>query len=429
MVVINEAVPTYEKTSLSNGLRVVTSSMPHTRAVTVSIFVGAGSRYESPPEAGISHFVEHLCFKGTHRRASAKEISEAVERVGGHLNGGTDRELTVYWCKVARPYFSVATDVLVDMLRNSRFDPLEMEKERKVVLEELSAVWDSPAQRADVLIDEVLWPDQPLGRDVAGTKETVRGITQPKIIDYVGRHYLPNNAVVAVAGDISHEEIVDAFDRAMGDWYAGPSVDWHPVIDGQQAPRCSIETRRTEQTHLSLAVRGVPRLHPHRFVLDIINIILGEGMSSRLFVELREKRGLAYDIHSYVSHFRDAGALTIYAGVEHKSVSDVIQAMLEELDRFKEGTSEEELDKAKEMSKGRMMLRMEDTRSVATWLGAQEILSGRIYTVDDLAAFLDAVTLEDVKQTARQFFVTERLNLAVVGPFRSERRFLNLLKL
>lgn len=419
----------YQKALLGNGLRLATEQMPHTRSVCITIFVGAGSRYEQDQEAGVSHFIEHLLFKGTEKRRSAKEISEAIERVGGLLNAGTDRELTVYWCKVARPHFPLALDLLVDMLLHSRFEPEDVEKERQIIIEELNTTRDAPQQWVDILIDEVVWPDQPLGRDVAGSKETVSQLSREMALAYFANHYSPANTVVSVAGDIEHEEVLEHLDRALGSWHGDAPGTWFPAQDGQEAPRIHLEPKRTEQAHLCLAVRGVPNQHPDRFTLDLLNCVLGEGMSSRLFLEIREKRGLAYDVHSYVSHFRDSGSATVYAGVEPRHIYDTIQAILEEMSRLKEEITEEELEKAREFSKGRMLLRMEDSRSVAGWLGAQELLTGHIRTVDEVLSIVDAITPEDLSRVAQRLFRTEKLNLAVVGPFRSEGRFASLLKL
>ena len=419
----------YQRTLLPNGLRLVTSKMSHTHSVTVGFFIGAGSRYETDAQAGGSHFIEHLCFKGAERRRSAKEISEAIEGVGGILNGGTDRELTVYWCKVARPHFPLALDVLVDMLRHSTFNPEEIEKERKVILEEINMMLDSPPQLVDALIDEVVWPNQPLGRDVAGTKESVSALTRNDLLDYMGHQYVPNNLVVSVAGNISHHEVKEAIGAALGDWTEHPTGKWYPAEDEQDTPRLRLISKKTEQVHLCLAFRGLSNLHPDRFVLDILNVILGEGMSSRLFLELREKRGLAYDVHSYVSHFRDSGSTTIYAGVDPGNTKATIQALLDELKRLREDIPAAEVTKAKELSKGRLLLRMEDTRSVASWMGAQELLTGRILTVDEVVNIVDSITVEDLLRVAGQLLVTGKLNLALVGPLRSEKQYQSLLKL
>jgi predicted Zn-dependent peptidase len=419
----------YQKSVLDNGLRIITGSMPHTHSVCIAIFIGAGSRYERAEEAGISHFIEHLCFKGTERRASSKEISETIEGVGGMLNGGTDKEFTIYWCKVARPHFMLALDLMVDMLRHSRFDTQDMERERQIIIEELNESMDSPHHRVNMLIDEVVWPDQPLGRDVVGSKESVNGLSREMLLDYLGRQYLPSNTVVSVAGDIGHEEVLSNISDAFGDWHRGSPQPPYPAEDSQEEPRLRIEQRDTEQAHLCLAIRGLPILHPDRFNLDLLNVILGEGMSSRLFLEIRERRGLAYDIYSYVDHFLDSGAITIYAGVDPKYIDTAIEWILRELHLLKEDISEAELAKARELAKGRLLLRMEDTRSVAGWMGGQELLTGGIRTVDEVVSIIDAITAQDLKRVAGQLLVTEKLNLAIVGPIAGEDRLFRSLRL
>jgi len=393
------------------------------------IFIGAGSRYERAEEVGSSHFIEHLCFKGTERRATSKEISEAIEGVGGMLNGGTDKELTVYWCKVARPHFLLALDLMVDMLRNSRFDAQDMERERQIIIEELNMSMDSPPQRVNILIDEVIWPNQPLGRDVAGSKETVAALSREVLLEYLSRQYVPNNTVVSVAGDIGDEEVLASLSSVFGDWTTGTPQPPFPAEESQDEPRLHIEHRDTEQAHLCLSLRGLSTFHPDRFNLDLLNVILGEGMSSRLFLEIRERRGLAYDIHSYVDHFLDSGAVTIYAGVDPKRIDATTGAILEELRRLKDGVPALELTKAKELAKGRLLLRMEDTRNVAGWMGGQELLTGRILTVDEVVSIIDAITPEDLERVARDLFITEKLNLAIVGPIAGGDRLGSLLQL
>jgi len=415
---------TYQRTTLANGLRVVSAPMPTTRSVSVSVYVGAGSRYETPPEAGISHLLEHLLFKGTEKRPTAPEISEIVEGVGGVLNAATDRELTVYYAKVARPHFERAADVLMDMARNAVLAPEELEKERKVVIEELASVEDSPAQLVDILLDATMWPGQALGRDVAGTEESVTGITREATVDYLRRQYVPNNLVVAVAGAIEHEEVVAFCEQALGDWGRGAPSVWIPAVDGQSSPRVAVQYKQTEQAHIEIAVHGCSNQNPDRFTLDLISVILGEGMSSRLFIELREKRALCYDVHSFASHYLDVGSFAVYAGVDPKKAVEATQALLAELARLRDdGVTEEELYKAKELSKGRLLLRMEDTRSVSGWLGGQEMLNGAIKTPDEIVELVDAVTMEGMGRVARKVLTGEKLSVAVVGPFRSDKKF------
>ena len=419
----------HQKTTLDNGLRVITSTMPHTRSVCVGLFIGAGSRYEKAEEAGISHFIEHLCFKGTQRRATSSEIAEAIEGVGGFLNGGTDKELTVYWCKVAQPHFLLALDVLLDMLCHSRFDPQDIEKERHIIAEEIDMGLDLPPHRVGLLIDEVLWPNQPLGRDIAGTKDTVTAITRQDILDYLGHQYLSSNIVVSITGAVTHEEVLDNLQEASSYWQEGTPQAWHPAQDEQHSPQIRIEPRDTEQAHLCLALRGLSLSHPDRFALDLLSVILGEGMSSRLFVEIREKRGLAYAIHSSTDHLLDTGSLSIYAGVDPKNLATSIKAILEELHRLKREIPEPELSKAKELCKGRLLLRMEDSRSVTGWLGIQELLLGDVLSVDEVISILDAIQADDLLRVARQILVSEGLNFAVVGPVDDEQHLEELLQL
>jgi len=403
--------------------------MPHTRSVSICIFIGVGSRYEIESQAGISHFIEHLCFKGTSKRPTAREISEAIEGVGGILNGGTDKELTVYWCKVIQPHFPLALDVLVDMLLHSRFDPQDIERERQVIIEEINMGRDFPQQRVDMLIDELLWPDHPLGRDVVGSKESVTAITRDMMLDYLQGQYSPDNTVITIAGNIQYQEMVTTVSEALGNWINQQPHPGYSAYTEQQAQRLRVETRDTEQAHLCLALPGLSLLHPKRFTLGLLNVILGEGMSSRLFTEIRDKLGLAYSIHSYVSHFLDSGSVTIYAGVEPKNLQSAITAILEQLFQLREIVPEAELSKAKELSKGRLLLRMEDSRNVAGWMGGQEILTGRILSVDQVVDIIDAITAEELKQLAQELLIDSQLRLAVVGPVTNYEPLEKLLKL
>jgi len=418
----------YDRVVLDNGLRVLTSCMPHTMSVCVCVFMGVGSRYEAPHQAGVSHFIEHLCFKGTERRPSSKEIAEAVDSVGGVLNGGTDKELTVYWTKAARAHLDVVVDVLGDMLMCSRLDPDDVENERRVIIEELNMSMDHPQNRAEILIDEVLWPGQALGRDVAGDKETVAIVDRTSILEYLASHYVAGNAVISIAGNIDHGEALGSVERVFGGWSAGERCHWLPADNSQEAPRIAVERRQTEQTHMCLALHGLPAMHRDRFVLDILNVILGEGMSSRLFLEMRERRGLAYEVHSHVNYFHDCGSVTVYAGLDQRNLEAGLEAVLCELARLRDvPVPQEELTKAKEMGKGRLLLRMEDTRNVSGWIGGQELLTSRVRTVDEVVSLVDAVTSEDVQRIAGDLVRRSQLNLALVGPVPSEERLERLL--
>lgn len=407
----------YNKTILDNGLRLVTESMPHTRSVAIGFFIGAGSRYETVRQAGISHFIEHMCFKGTKKRPTAVEVSTVIEGVGGMFNAGTDKELTIYWCKVARPHFDEALDVMADILTGSLFEPAEIEKERQVIIEEIHMSNDSPSQRVSMLIDELMWADHPLGRDIAGTSESVAAIDRAMMLDYMNIFYRPDSAVLAIAGDIDHGEMVEKVGRVTSNWKKGerPHPAFTPYLDKIDRRVC-VENRDNEQTQLCLALPGLSVVHPDRFSFDLLNVILGEGMSSRLFYQIRDNLGLAYSIQSYAEHFLDTGSITVSAGVDNKNLAVAVRAIVHELLRLKEPVPELELAKAKELFKGRIMLRMEDSRSVSGWLGGQEILNGSILTVDEVIAIIDAVSADDLQKVAQMLIRPEQMRLAVVGP-------------
>ena len=419
----------YQRTILDNQLRILTSTMPYTPSVSMVISVGAGSRYEPKELAGLSHFLEHLPFKGTKNWPTPREVSEAIEGVGGVMNASTDREMTVFWCKVARPHFRQAFAVLLDMLLNPLLDPEEMEKEREVILEELRMTNDYPTQLVDLLIDEVLWPNQAMGRDVGGTPESVNNISLKDVREYMERQYNPANTVVAVAGNVAHEEIVELVEKATRNWKPQESLSWEPVSNGNREPVVRIEPRRTDQSHVCLGLPSSLSLtDPDRYSFSILNGILGDGMSSRLFLNLREQQGLAYEVYSLVNHFRDCGSLVVYCGVEPKKTREAVQAAVSELNGMRREAPPQELAKAKEYAKGRLLLRMEDSRIVAAWLGTQELLLGRVATVDEVVQQIDAVTTNDVARVAQRLLDEDKLKLAVVGPHRSDRFLRKLLR-
>jgi len=419
----------YQKTTLDNGLRVITATMPHTHSVSICIFIGTGSRYEADAEAGVSHFIEHLLFKGTPKRTTARVISEAIEGVGGILNGGTDKELTIYWCKVAQTHFKLALDVLADMLLHAKFDPQDIEKERQVIIEEINMSKDSPAQRVDMLIDELLWPKHPLGRDIAGSKESIAAITRDTMLDYRQDQYLPNNTVVTIAGNIEHQQIVNTVSQTLGNWTNQRKRPGYLAYKEQPIQQLHIETKDTEQVNLCLALPGLSVFHPKRFTLDLLNVILGGGMGSRLFTEIRDKLGLTYSIHSYVEHLFDSGSVIVSAGVKPKNLPIAIKAILKQLSLLRETVPESELSKAKEMSKGRLLLSMEDSRNVASWIGGQEIRTESILTIDQIVSIIDAITTNELKRLAQELLVSSQLRLAIVGPVAEDEPLEELLKL
>ncbi|MBA7677167.1 putative zinc protease [subsurface metagenome] len=315
------------------------------------------------------------------------------------------------------------------MLLHSKFDSQDIEGERQIIIEEINMNRDSPSQQVNMLIDGLLWPGHPLGRDVTGSRESVAVITRGMMLDYLQGHYQPDNTVVTIAGNIRHKEAVTAVSQLVGNWANQGRHFGYSVYEEQLTQPLHIESRDIKQAHLCLALPGLSLFHPRRFVLDLLNVILGAGMSSRLFTEIRDKLGLAYSVHSYVEHFFDSGSFIIYAGVEPKNLETAIKAILEQLAQLKESVPESELTKAKELSKGRLLLQMEDSYSVASWMGGQEILTGRILSVDQVISIIDAITAEELRQLAQELLVTGQLRLAVVGPVPNDKPLGELLKL
>ena len=330
----------HNSTVLDNGLRVLTSTMPHTYSVTLCLFVGVGSRYEPDETAGSTHFLEHLLFKGSKNWPKAQDISEAIEGVGGVMNASTDREITIYWCKVAKPHFKRALAVLLDMVLNPLLDKDEMEKERQVILEELRMSNDYPTHRVDLLMDEMLWPDHPMGRDVGGTIESVNNITRDDLTALMERQYGPDNVVISVAGGVSHEEVLSQIEESTTDWKPRNPMDWTPVEVNQQEAALRMEYKKIEQAHICIGMPALPLDHPDRYAMSLVNVMLGEGMSSRLFLEIREKLGLAYDVHSSLSQFRDCGSLIVYCGSEPSRSRKSLEAIMGQLEAMREGFTE-----------------------------------------------------------------------------------------
>lgn len=419
----------YKKDILDNGLKVITCPMPHTRSVSVLFFVMAGSCYEQAGVAGISHFIEHMCFKGTRKRPTSYEISKAIEGVGGIMNGGTDREITSYWCKLASQHFEIAVDVIVDLLRNPLFRAEDVDKERQVIIEEINMSLDSPQQRVGMIFDELMWPGKAMGRDVAGSKETVNAITRDQMLQYLNNSYKPDNMLVSIAGNFEAEKAIELIKQATSDWQGGRAPGYLASDVEQAGPRTKIEYRETEQVNLVLGVEAPSVFHPDRFAVDLLSMMLGEGMSSRLFTEIREKLGLAYDIHSFVEHFRETGVFIIQAGIDPEQTKKAIQAILHQLAVVRDGISDAELKKAREMAKGRLLLSMENSRNVAGWYGAQEVVTGKIMSIDDVTQAIESITLEDIQRVAVDLFMAEKLNLAIVGPIKDDGSIANLMTL
>jgi len=413
----------HHRLCLPNGLRVVHVPMPAMGSVTVAVFVGLGSRYEPSGEAGSSHLIEHMLFKGTERRRSAAEISATLESVGGILNASTDKEATVYWAKVASEHLELAVDLLADMLRNSRLSPAEVAKERRVILEELNMLHDDPQDWVHVLADELLWPDHPVGREVAGTRETVASIPRKTLRTYLDAYYGPNNAVVCVAGGVRPDEAVSLISAKFGDWSPVPAPPPAETPETMPGQRTRIEQKDTEQVNICISYLGTSRANPDRWALDVLCTALGGSSSSRLFVHLRERLGLAYDVQAYANSLSDTGSITVYAGTEQAKAERVIEAILNQVDRLRQRSiSAAELHKVKQYLRGRLWLGLEDSSAVASWFGGHELLQGEVITPEHVADALDAVTVADVRRAARIYLAPEDARLAAVGPVSNIER-------
>ncbi len=411
---------TYKRSVLPNGLRIITGSMPEARSATISMYVGAGSRYEEDDEAGLSHFLEHMLFKGASRRPTARDISLEIDSFGGNHNAATDRELTVYYARVPWWAANTSIDILSDMIDAPMMDPKELEKERLVILEELAGIEDSPPDIAAILSDETLWPGQPLGRNIGGTPEICRKLSHQSVCDYFSSQYVPENIVVSVAGRVEHESIVEEIDRWLGEKKALEPAPYRPVEPRNSTPRIQIHEKDSEQAHLCIAFPGFPRGNQDRYSASLFNSLLGEGMSSRLFLELREERALVYDVHSWLGEYKDTGSITIYAGCEPESANLVAQLCLEEFEKLINSIDDDELTKGKQMVKGHILLSSEDSRSVSSWLGAQELLLGEITSIEDTLKKIDMVTVDDIKKIGQRLFQPNKATLAAVGPFAKD---------
>lgn len=408
----------YEITTLDNGLRILTVTLPYVQSASLGFFLGVGSRYESASMSGASHFVEHMLFKGTTRHPSAQDIAEAIESKGGLFNASTGLETTLYWAKVAAAYLPEALDVLSDMLRNATFDPVQLERERIVIGEEINYGLDAPDSLAQILVAQLQWPDHPLGRDVAGSHQTVGAMTRQSLLDYLSEHYRPERTILGVAGLVRHKEVVDWANANLGDWAPGRAVAWEPAPALRRGPNLQVEFRDTEQAHLCFSFSAMSRSDPDRHALRLLNVMLGEGMRSRLFQEIREKRGLAYSVDSFASTLYDTGTVGIYAGVGPERADEAIRAILAQLDRLRqEPVPSEELKKSQDFVRGRLYLSLEDSFSMASWFARQMILGTEVLTPEQASACFDTVQAADIQRLAQRIFQEERMSLAIVGPF------------
>ncbi|MEK7533776.1 MAG: pitrilysin family protein [Patescibacteria group bacterium] len=422
----------FQRKVLSNGLRILTIPMPSFESVTVLVMVGAGSRYETKLNNGISHFLEHMAFKGTTKRLSAIQISTLIDGIGGEFNAFTGKEATGYYIKSSSNHIDLSLDVLSDMLQNSLLNRTEIDKERGVILEEINLYEDTPARKIGDIYERLLYGDTPMGWDIAGEKDVIRKIQREDFLSYMSSLYSADNIAVVIAGGIDSIKAQNLVDKYFGKMLRFNSLRYSKVLESQTKPKVLIKEKKTEQAHIALGVRTVPLEHKDQYPLSILAAVLGGGMSSRLFHEVREKRGLAYYVRSSSDHYSDCGTMVSMAGVDPKRVEEAVVVILDEyhkISNIKYQISNKELQKAKEFLKGHLVLELEDSRAVAGFYGSQELLEKRIDTPDEVIAKVNKVTLEQVEEIAKKYFVKSRLNLAAIGNFPNGQKFEKLLEL
>lgn len=420
-------MPVFEKRTLNNGIRVVTAAMPQIASVSCFVTLAAGSRYETPASKGIAHFAEHMFFKGTERRPTARTIATEIDAIGGEFNAFTGKELTGYYVRCGSETRDVALDVLSDMLLHSRFDAGEIEKEKGVIFEEMNVYLDTPQRYVGNVYDRLLYGDQALGWDILGTKETIETTTRETFISYLDTWYRPERIVVGVGGRIG-EGLSERLEELLGGIESRLTGTPAPVELPPDTSPVLLHTKASEQAHLILGVRGYPIGHPNRYALQLLAVVLGGGMSSRLFTEVREKRGLGYYVHAGNTSYSDVGSFYSGAGVDVDRVDEAITTILGELRKIAaEPVPADELEKARGYSKGRFVLRLESPQGTIQYGLRREVLEGEIEEPDELLRRLDEVTVEDVQRVARDLFEDKRLYLALLGPFDDPARFEKLL--
>jgi predicted Zn-dependent peptidase len=416
----------FQRDVLDNGLRVLTADLPHAQSVAVLIMLAAGSRYESAESSGIAHFSEHMFFKGTERRPTAREIAGAIDSIGGEFNAFTSKETTAYYVKCAAEHRDVALDVLVDMIRNSRFAEEEIQREKGVIVEEMNMYYDTPRDYIGGVYEQLLWGDHPLGRDIIGNKDTIRDATRETFMGYLGRWYKPSRMVLGVAGQIG-DGLLERAQELLGDLEDAETGEPEPAAAYANG-RVVVSTKQSEQAHVVLGVRSLPLDHPDRYAIQLLATALGGGMSSRLFSEVRERRGLAYYVHGLNHSYTDAGTLYTQAGVDIARIDDAVATIAGELRKIAaEPLQTEELEKARNFAKGRFVLRLESPQGLMMFGLQKEVLERRLPDPDEVLRGLDAVTSDDVARVASELITSDRLRLAVIGPFDDASRFEPLL--
>ena len=420
------AMGVFERQTLSNGLRVLTAPVPQAQSVSCVVMLAAGSRYETAETNGIAHFAEHMFFKGTERRPTARDIAGEIDAIGGEFNAFTGKEYTGYYVRCAADTRDVALDVLVDMLRRSKFDPEEIEREKGVIVEEMNMYFDTPRDFIGGVYENLLYGDQPLGWDIIGRKETVRGATRETFLDYVDRWYRPSRMVVGVGGQVG-DGLLPRLEELLGDLEPRETGEPPRVELGTNGSRVRVHTKASDQAHLVLGVRSRPVDDPDRYVLQLLATVLGGGMSSRLFTEVRERRGLAYYVFGTNHAYTDTGSLHAQSGVDINRIDEAVETILEQFRLLaSEPVPADELEKARNFAKGRFVLQLESPHGQIMFGLRREVLEGRAAEPTEVLAALDAVTAEDIQRVAQEV-LADGFRLAVIGPFDDPERFERLL--
>jgi len=418
----------YERHTLSNGLRVLTAPLDHAQSVACYIMLAAGSRYEDAANRGIAHFAEHMFFKGTERRPTARDLAMEVDKIGGEFNAFTSKEYTGYYIRCAGEQRDTALDVLVDMLRNSKFDSSELEREKGVIIEEMNMYADTPRDYVSSVYEELLFGSNPLGWETLGTKETINSATRQTFLDYLGRWYTPPRMVVGVSGMVG-DDLLPTLEGLLGDMSGDDAGKPAPAeVERSTEPSVRVHYKDADQANVCLGVPSYPIEHPDRYALQLLGTVLGTGMSSRLFLEVREQRGLAYYVYAFNSSFTDAGTLFSQAGVDLQRAEEAVEVIAGEFRKLsEEAVPAEELEKARALAKGRFVLQTESPNGLIMFGLRREVLEGRAAEPAEVLAGLDAVTAEDVLRVAQDVIGSQGMRLAVIGPFDDASKFEALL--
>jgi len=418
----------YKKTNLKNGLRILTVPMQETQTVTVVVMVGVGSRYESEKEAGLSHFIEHMLFKGTEKRPTTLSISEELDAIGGEFNAFTSKDATGYYVKVDAKHINTALDVVSDMYLHSKIEAVELEKERGTIIQELNMYEDMPMRNVGDVFENLLYPGTDLGRDIVGYKKTIEGFQRKDFVKYMQRFYLSNDTVICVAGKFDEKKIVNQIKIYFREMLEGKKPQIKKIKEAQKVPAVKIKFKKTDQTQLIVGVRAYDQYSEKRFALSLLSIILGGNMSSRLFMEVREKRGLAYYVRTNTESFEECGYLATQAGVEHKNLALALKTILAEYKKIAtEKVPQKELQKAKDYIKGKMVMGMEASDEVAMFFIGQELSRREILKREEIFRRVDLVTPEDIINVAREIFQNKKLNLAIIGPHKNSDKLQKML--